>query len=66
MKLNMTWKPTALLEGEKEVWVTFYCEERDKEVTIEICSVEDLIWDKIGDQQDVNRIGQEALDEQEN
>lgn len=62
----MTWKPTALLEGDDEVWVTFYCDERDKEVSIEICSVEDLIWDKIGDQDDVIRVIKEALKEQEN
>lgn len=63
-ELNMTWKPTALLEGQEEVWVTFYNEDLDKEVTIEVCSVEDLIYQHIGDQDEVNARIQEELDEQ--
>ena len=33
------WKATQLLEGMEEVWVTFYNEEKDQAVTIEVCSV---------------------------
>ncbi len=51
------------MEGIEEVWVTFYCAELDKEVSIEVCSVEDLIYDKIGDQDDVRQRIQEAMDE---
>ena len=66
VKLNMTWKPTALLEGQEEVWVTFYNEELDKEVTIEVCSVEDLIYNLIGDQDEVNIRIRREIEEQEN
>tara|TARA_B100000963_G_scaffold267019_1_gene235183 strand:+ start:597 stop:785 length:189 start_codon:yes stop_codon:yes gene_type:complete len=62
----MTWKPTALLEGQEEVWVTFYNEELDKEVTIEVCSVEDLIYNLIGDQDEVNIRIRREIEEQEN
>ena len=47
------WKATHLLEGMEEVWVTFTNEENDKEVTIEVCSVEDLVRQFIGDQDDI-------------
>ena len=57
------WKPVELLEGIEEVWVRFYCEELDKEVCIEVCSVEDLIYSKIGDEDDVQARIQEELDE---
>ena len=43
------WKPTNVLEGWEEVWVTFHSEELNKDVTIEVCSVEDLIYRFIGD-----------------
>lgn len=43
------WTPTNVLEGWEEVWVTFQSEELDKEMTIEVCSVEDLIYRFIGD-----------------
>ena len=57
---NMDWKPTNVLEGWKEVWVTFQSEELDKEVTIEVCSVEDLIYRLIGDDSAVaERIAEE-------
>ena len=64
-ELNMTWKPTALLEGQEEVWVTFYNEDLDKEVTIEVCSVEDLIYNHIGDQGEVNIRLRREIEEQE-
>ena len=57
------WKPVELLEGMEEVWVRFYCKELDKEVTIEVCSVEDLIYSQIGDQDAVRARIQEAIDE---
>ena len=63
MEHKYAWKPVALMEGIEEVWVTFYCAELDKEVSIEVCSVEDLIYDKIGDQDDVRQRIQEAMDE---
>ena len=47
------WKATQLLEGMEEVWVTFYNEEKDQEVTIEVCSVEDLVSHFIGDQDEI-------------
>ena len=57
----MDWKPTNVLEGWKEVWVTFRSEELDKEVTIEVCSVQDLIYRLIGDDSAVaERIAEEA------
>lgn len=43
------WKPVAVMEGFREVWVTFYSEELDEEKSIEICTVEDLIWRFVGD-----------------
>jgi|TARA_R100000149_G_scaffold10419_1_gene3733 hypothetical protein len=49
----MDWKPTNVLEGWEEVWVTFHSEELDKDVTIEVCSVEDLIYRIIGDSSEV-------------
>ena len=47
------WKATQLLEGMEEVWVTFTNEEYNKEVTIEVCSVEDLVRHFIGDQDEI-------------
>ena len=56
----MDWKPTNVLEGWEEVWVTFHSEELDKDVTIEVCSVEDLIYRIIGDSSAVaERIAEE-------
>tara|TARA_Y100001938_G_C8065746_1_gene420087 strand:- start:1402 stop:1578 length:177 start_codon:yes stop_codon:yes gene_type:complete len=43
------WKPVAVMEGMQEVWVTFYSEELDQEKSIQICSVDDLIWRFVGD-----------------
>ena len=43
------WKPVAVMEGMEEVWVTFYSEELDQEKSIQICSVDDLIWRFVGD-----------------
>ena len=58
--LNMDWKPTNVLEGWEEVWVTFHNEELNKDVTIEVCSVEDLIYRFIGDDSAVaERIAEE-------
>ena len=53
------------MEGIEEVWVTFHCAQLDKEVSIEVCSVEDLIFEKIGDQDDVRQRIQEAIEEME-
>lgn len=39
----------AVMEGMEEVWVTFYSEELDQEKSIQICSVDDLIWRFVGD-----------------
>tara|TARA_R100001510_G_C7651314_1_gene208969 strand:- start:2018 stop:2218 length:201 start_codon:yes stop_codon:yes gene_type:complete len=47
------WTPTNVLEGWEEVWVTFHSEELNKDVTIEVCSVEDLIYRLIGDSSEV-------------
>tara|TARA_B100001094_G_C18068543_1_gene738749 strand:- start:773 stop:952 length:180 start_codon:yes stop_codon:yes gene_type:complete len=47
------WTPTNVLEGWEEVWVTFHSEELNKDVTIEVCSVEDLIYRIIGDSSEV-------------
>lgn len=52
------WKPVAVMEGMSEVWVTFYSEELDEEKSVEICSVEDLIWRFVGD--DVSELIEEA------
>lgn len=61
--MSNKWKPILLLEGVEEVWVTFHNEALDRECTIEICSVEDLIYDKIGDSDDVaQRIEEEIAD----
>ena len=43
------WKPVAVMEGMQEGWVTFYSEELDQEKSIQICSVDDLIWRFVGD-----------------
>ena len=65
MEHKYAWKPVALMEGIEEVWVTFYCAQLDKEISIEVCSVEDLIYKHIGDQDDLlNRI-QEAIEDME-
>ena len=57
----MSWKPTHLLEGMEEVWITF-TEENDEEITIEVCSVEDLVYRFIGDADDVaNKIKEEMM-----
>ena len=54
-----------MMEGEEEVWVTFHCAELDKQVSIEVCSVEDLILKEIGDQDDVRQRIQEAIEDME-
>ena len=59
----MTWKPISLEEGQEEVWVTFHNEELEKDVTIEICSVDDLIYEFIGDEDSVKEKIEEALAE---
>ena len=57
----MSWKPTHLLEGMEEVWITF-TDENDEEYTIEVCSVEDLVYRFIGDADDVaNKIKEEMM-----
>ena len=58
------WKATQLLEGMEEVWVTFTNEEYNKEVTIEVCSVEDLVSHFIGDEEEVAQQARMALIEQ--
>ncbi len=58
------WKATQLLEGMEEVWVTFYNEEKDQEVTIEVCSVEDLVSHFIGDQDEIAQQASMILVEQ--
>jgi len=44
-----------LLEGYEEVWVEFTCEYCGKEVGIELCSLDDLLYDKIGTQIDIEQ-----------
>ena len=57
----MSWKPTHILEGMEEVWITF-TDENDEEYTIEVCSVEDLVYRFIGDADDVaNKIKEEMM-----
>lgn len=58
------WKATHLLEGMEEVWVTFTNEEYNKEVTIEVCSVEDLVRHFIGDQDEIAQQARMILIEQ--
>ena len=58
------WKATHLLEGMEEVWVTFTNEENGEEVTIEVCSVEDLVRHFIGDQDEIAQQAHMALIEQ--
>lgn len=58
------WKATQLLEGMEEVWVTFTNEESDEEVTIEVCSVEDLVSHFIGDQDEIAQQARMILIEQ--
>lgn len=58
------WKATQLLEGMEEVWVKFYNEEKDQEVTIEVCSVEDLVSHFIGDQDEIAQQAEMILIEQ--
>ena len=53
------WKPVAVLEGFKEVWVTFHSEELGEERTIEICSVDDLIWRFVGDESGIAELIEE-------
>ena len=55
------WKPIRLVEGVEEVWITFYSEKLDREYTMEICSVEDLIYDKIGDKDAVKQRIEEEI-----
>ena len=51
----MSWKPTALLEGMEEVWITFTNEETDEEVTVEVADVEDVVYQFIGDEDEVRK-----------
>jgi hypothetical protein len=61
LRYIMAWKPTHLLEGMEEVWITF-TDENDEDITIEVCSVEDLVYRFIGDADDVaNKIKEEMM-----
>ena len=51
----MSWKPTALLEGMEEVWITFTNEE--------VASVEDVVYQFIGDEDEVTKKVNEAKEE---
>tara|TARA_Y100000004_G_scaffold156708_1_gene181961 strand:+ start:45 stop:227 length:183 start_codon:yes stop_codon:yes gene_type:complete len=53
------WKPVGVMEGMREVWVTFYSEELDEEKSIEICSVDDLIWRFVGDESGIAELIEE-------
>ena len=44
-----------MLEGYEEVWVEFTCEYCGKEVGIELCSLDDLLYDKIGTEIDIEQ-----------
>lgn len=59
----MSWKPTALLEGMEEVWITFTNEETDEEVTVEVASVEDVVYQFIGGEDEVTKKVNEAKEE---
>lgn len=54
MTCKHTWTK-RLLEGFEEVWVEFTCLRCDKEVGIELCSLDDLLYDKIGTQIDIEQ-----------
>ena len=43
------------MEGYEEVWVEFTCLRCGKEVGIELCSLDDLLYDKIGTQIDIEQ-----------
>ena len=47
------------MEGMREVWVTFYSEELDEEKSVEICSVDDLIWRFVGDESGIAELIEE-------
>ena len=50
-----------LLEGYEEVWIEFTCEDCGVEVGIEVCTLDDLIYDKIGDASELASQLQEEL-----
>lgn len=56
--MNMTCEHTwtkRLLEGFEEVWVEFTCLRCDKEVGVELCSLDDLLYDQIGTQIEIEQ-----------
>jgi len=59
----MSWKPTHLLEGMEEVWITFTNEETDEEVTVEVASVDDVVYQFIGGEDEVRNKVNEAKEE---
>jgi hypothetical protein len=52
-----------LLEGFEEVWIEFTCEDCGIEVGIEVCSLDELIYQKIGDASELAAKLQEEIDE---
>lgn len=44
-----------LLEGFEEVWVEFTCLRCDVEVGVELCSLDDLLYDQIGTQIEIEQ-----------
>lgn len=54
MTCEHTWTK-RLLEGFEEVWVEFTCLRCDKEVGVELCSLDDLLYDQIGTQIDIEQ-----------
>lgn len=61
----MSWKPTQLLEGMEEVWITFTNEETNEEVTVEVASVDDVVYQFIGGEDEVRNKVNEAKEEME-
>lgn len=54
MTCEHTWTK-RLLEGFEEVWVEFTCLRCDKEVGVELCSLDDLLYDQIGTQIEIEQ-----------
>ena len=44
-----------MLEGFEEVWVEFTCEYCGKEVGVELCSLDELLYDKIGMEDEIEQ-----------
>ena len=64
MTCNHTWQK-RLMEGYEEVWVEFTCLRCGKEVGVELCSLDDLLYDKIGTQIDIEQRIADEIGEQD-